>query len=118
MSDLPVRVRFARRMAAGDASLRLYAILDVESCQLRSFDPLDVVRSWRDAGVCLLQLRDKRGSDDDVLRLAEQIATTFRTDDTFLLLNDRPQLVKRAGWDGVHIGQGDGGVQAAREQGG
>lgn len=105
-------------MAAGDASLRLYAILDVESCQRRSLDRLDVVRAWRDAGVCLLQLRDKRGSDNDVLRLAEQVAAVFRTGDSFLLLNDRPHLVRRAGWDGVHIGQGDGGVQAARAQAG
>ncbi|MGI4854955.1 MAG: thiamine phosphate synthase [Janthinobacterium lividum] len=105
-------------MAAGDASLRLYAILDSESCERRSLDLMDVVRAWRDAGVCLLQLRDKHGSDDDVLRLAEQVATIFRTGDTFLLLNDRPYLVKRTGWDGVHIGQGDGGVPAAREQAG
>lgn len=105
-------------MAAGDASLRLYTILDMESCLHRGLDPLNVVRAWRDAGVCLLQLRDKRGSDDAVLRLAEQVAAIFRTDDTILLLNDRSHLVARAGWDGVHIGQGDGGVQAAREQAG
>lgn len=105
-------------MAAGDASLRLYAILDVESCVRRDLDLLDVVRAWRDAGICLLQLRDKQGSDDDVLRSAEVVANLFRTDNTFLLLNDRPHLVKRAGWDGVHIGQGDGDVQAAREHAG
>lgn len=115
MSELPARVRFARRMAAGDPALRLYAILDIESCVRRSLDPVTVAGAWRDAGICLLQLRDKQGSDDDVLRMADGVANVFRAPDSFLLLNDHAHLVQRTGWDGVHIGQGDGSVSAARE---
>lgn len=115
MSDAPTRVGFARRMASGDPSLRLYAILDAESCTRRGLDLVTVAHAWREAGVSLLQLRDKLGSDDDVLRSAERIAEAFRTPGSILLLNDRAHLVRRAGWDGVHIGQGDGGVFSARE---
>ena len=115
MSDLPLRVGFARRMAAGDPSLRLYAILDVESCTVRGLDLVAVATAWHEAGISLLQLRDKRGSDDDVLRSAERVANVFRTPGSILLLNDRAHLVRRAGWDGVHIGQGDGGIVRARD---
>lgn len=115
MSDLPARVRFARRMAAGDPALRLYAILDVESCTRRGLDLVTVAMVWRDAGIRLLQLRDKQGSDDDVLQVAGRVAAAFRTPESVLLLNDRAHLVQLAGWDGVHIGQEDGGVTRARE---
>ncbi len=115
MSDLPARVGFARRMAAGDPSLRLYAILDAESCARRGLNLVTVATAWRAAGVSLLQLRDKQGSDDDVLRSADRISEAFRTPGSILLLNDRAHLVQRAGWDGVHIGQGDGGALYARE---
>lgn len=102
-------------MAAGDPSLRLYAILDAESCARRGLDPGAVATAWREAGVSLLQLRDKQGSDDDVLHSAHRIAEAFRTPGSILLLNDRAHLVQRAGWDGVHIGQSDGGTFQARE---
>ena len=114
--DLSVRERFARRIACGDASLRLYAILDAESCARRGLQLVKVARAWRDAGVCLLQYRDKTGSDEDVLRGAEAIAKVFRKDESILLLNDRVHLLERSGWDGVHVGQGDVPVAAAREQ--
>ena len=110
------REQFARRIASGDASLRLYAILDAESCARRGLSPTDVGRAWRDAGVCLLQYRDKTGSDDDILRAADSIAAVFRAGQSILLLNDRVHLLQRSGWDGVHVGQGDMPVSLAREQ--
>ena len=115
-SEVSVRQSFARRIASGDASLRLYAILDAESCARHGVAPLEVTRAWRDAGVCLLQYRDKTGSDDEVLRAAETIANVFRTDRSILLLNDRVHLLRPSGWDGVHVGQGDMPVALAREQ--
>ena len=116
MSSVSVREQFARRIASGDASLRLYAILDAESCARRGLAPVDVARAWREAGVSLLQYRDKTGSDDDVLRTADEVAAVFRTAGSILLLNDRVPLLERSGWDGVHVGQGDMPVSAAREQ--
>jgi thiamine-phosphate pyrophosphorylase len=115
-SRLSIREQFARRIVSGDASLRLYAILDAESCARRGLQLVDVASAWRDRGVCLLQYRDKTGSDDDVLRATEAIANAFRSEYAILLLNDRVHLLERSGWDGVHVGQGDMPVSVAREQ--
>ena len=116
MSSSSVRERFARRIALKDASLRLYAILDAESCARRGLSLTEVARAWRDAGVCLLQYRDKAGSDDDVLRATDAVANIFRTEQSILLLNDRVHLLQRSAWDGVHVGQEDMPVSTAREQ--
>lgn len=118
-SDPEHRVQFARRIAAGDASLRLYAILDAESCARRQLDPLAVARGWRQNGVRLMQYRDKQGSDADVVSVARQLGSIFQHDpDALLLLNDRAHLVAHLvaqfGWHGVHLGQGDLPVAQAR----
>ena len=115
MSDLSARVSFARRMTAADPALRLYAILDAETCRNRGLSKVEVARSWAEAGVCLVQYRDKSGSDDEVLRSTEEISNIFDRRTSFLILNDRVQLLKRCGWDGVHVGQGDMPSKAARD---
>lgn len=108
------RVRFARRMAAGDASLRLYAILDGESCLRRWLDLFEVASAWRDAGVRLVQYRDKLATKKQVLERALRLRGMFPQGEAFLILNDYPELVAESGFDGVHVGQGDAGVAEAR----
>jgi thiamine-phosphate pyrophosphorylase len=58
-------------------------------------------------GVDLVQLRMKDGDDDEVVAVARRYATVCAVHDVPLILNDRPDLVGRAGADGVHIGQDD-----------
>ena len=101
-------------MAAGE--LRLYAILDAETCTKRGVAPVDAALAWRCEGIRLLQYRDKAGTDNEVLRTAEAIKDAFRTERSFLLLNDRVHLLKRAGWDGVHLGQDDTSPEQARQE--
>lgn len=108
------RVRFARRMAAGDASLRLYAILDGESCARRGLDLFTVASAWRDAGVGLVQYRDKLATKEQVLERALRLREMFPPGDVFLVLNDYPGMVAESGFDGVHVGQRDAGVAEAR----
>ncbi len=109
-----VRERFRRRIADGGASLRLYAILDAESCARRGLAVVDVAMAWRDAGVALLQYRDKLGSDAEVLQAAAAIGNVFRGSDAVLILNDRVHLLAETGWHGVHVGQTDAGIAEAR----
>ena len=101
-------------MAAGDAALRLYAILDAESCQRRGIPLLDVARAWRDAGVRLVQYRDKVARGDVLFSNAEALRTILPSGQVLLLLNDRPEMVIDTGFDGAHIGQGDTSVHVAR----
>ena len=100
-------VEFARRIAHRDPSLRLYAILDAETCARRNLSLEVVAVSWRDAGIRLVQYRDKQGTDADVLRNAALIRAIFDGTDALLILNDRVQLFAETGFHGVHVGQTD-----------
>ena len=101
-------------MAQCDPALRLYAILDESSCARRRLDPLEVAAAWRDAGVGLLQYRNKTAPLTGVVQRALEIRKIFRGQDCFLLLNDYPALVHESGFDGVHCGQDDGDIEEIR----
>ncbi|AFL88044.1 thiamine-phosphate pyrophosphorylase [Terriglobus roseus DSM 18391] len=106
---------FQRRIASGDASLRLYAILDAESCARRGLSLLAVAEAWRNAGIRLVQYRDKQGTDDAVLANALAIRGIFEGSGAILILNDRVPLFAASGFQGVHVGQTDAGVTTTRE---
>ncbi len=101
-----------------------------ESCRLYLISPPAVadirrhVESLKAAigggDVACLQLRLKSpdgvaASDDEILRAADAIAPILRASDVHFLINDRPDLAKRAGADGVHVGQKDTGYAEARK---
>jgi thiamine-phosphate pyrophosphorylase len=65
-------------------------------------------------GVDVVQLRAKGAPDDEVLRAAETFAARSAEADALFVLNDRPDLTVEAGADGVHVGQADAPVDAAR----
>jgi len=74
-----------------------------------------VLASALDAGDCAcLLLRTGDVSDDAVLRAAEILRPIAQSRDVAILLNDRPDLARRADCDGVHIDRGDGRIKAAR----
>ena len=86
---------------------RLYAIVDRGTLDARGMSVGEFARELRDAGVRLLQYRDKGGSSQQVLRAAEEISQVFAgVDDAVLVMNDRVDLALLAGW-GVHVGHGD-----------
>ena len=64
--------------------------------------------------VASLQLRLKETSDDDVLRAGEALLPIANAAGVAFILNDRPDLAKRLGADGVHIGQEDTPYDEAR----
>ena len=86
---------------------RLYAIADNATLGARGASVEDFARQLRDAGVMLLQYRDKLGGPLEVLRAAAEISTVFSSTRATLILNDRADLALLAGWSGVHVGQGD-----------
>jgi thiamine-phosphate diphosphorylase len=66
-------------------------------------------------GVPAMQLREKSLPDDELLRLARDIADIARSTDTLFIVNDRPDIAAAAGADGVHLGQSDASITAARD---
>jgi thiamine-phosphate pyrophosphorylase len=66
-------------------------------------------------GVDMVQLRMKQADDDEILHAARRFARLCRRHKALFILNDRPDLVWKAGADGVHLGQDDTPVARARE---
>jgi len=61
-----------------------------------------------DAGdVAALQIRLKEADDDTIRRAVDVLRPLAQERDVAVLLNDRPDLARETGCDGVHIGQDD-----------
>jgi thiamine-phosphate pyrophosphorylase len=85
---------------------QLYAIVDKATLDPRGVKVAAFVQELREAGVTLLQYRDKCGGPQEVLSAASEIAAVFASVNATLILNDRADLAALLGW-GVHVGQGD-----------
>ena len=94
----------------------LYPILDIDLLTARSLDVASIAAAWQAAGVALVQYRNKQGSAREMLRDAARIREIFPTNGgARLIFNDRPDLALLAGFDGVHVGQGDVSAEDARK---
>jgi len=98
MNDLERRMRLARS--------RLYFVTDPVSEEL--------LEAALRGGVDIVQLRAKDLSEDDLVAAADPFRRACERHGALFILNDRPDLVERCGADGVHVGQGDTGVDEAR----
>jgi len=87
-------------------SARLYLVCDARP---RAF--LDAALR---GGVDLIQLRDKRLDDAGLVAAARDFRAAADAAGALFVLNDRPDLVAACGADGVHVGQDDTTVAAAR----
>ena len=94
---------------------RLYAIVDAETLTTRGLELSWFVSRLREAGVTLLQYRDKRGTEAEILRNAKIIEEAFRGVQHMLVMNDSPVLAMLSDWNAVHVGQGDAAIREARK---
>ena len=93
---------------------RLYAIVDAGVAARAGWPPVDLARAYLAGGARLLQLRaagvdpaTQLGWCREIVRLAAPVGTR-------VIVNDRCDLALMAGADGVHLGQDDLPVEAAR----
>jgi thiamine-phosphate pyrophosphorylase len=93
---------------------RLYAIADSGALAKFCLGLREYAEGLAAAGVSLVQYRDKDAGPQTVLRNAAEIAEAFAGREATLILNDRADLAALAGWDGVHVGQGDLSPEDAR----
>jgi thiamine-phosphate pyrophosphorylase len=86
---------------------RLYLVCDIR--------PDALITAALRGGVDVLQLRDKRADDATLVAAGRRYAALCAAHGAIFILNDRPDLALDAHAAGVHVGQDDASVQAARE---
>jgi thiamine-phosphate pyrophosphorylase len=89
-----------------------YPIIDAGICRARGVAPRELAAACLRGGARLLQLRFKEGPGRELLALAEDLVALARSFDASVIINDRADIAKMAGADGVHVGQDD--LPAAR----
>lgn len=92
----------------------LYAINDRATLDARGVTVAEFAQTLAEAGVRLMQYRDKQNAPAEVLAAAAAITAAFAGRDALLVMNDRADLAALAGWNAVHVGQGDLAVDDVR----
>jgi thiamine-phosphate pyrophosphorylase len=89
----------------------LYVILDAA---LLPSDPIELTKKLLDAGARLFQYRNKTSSSRELLHASQALCITARQHGGTFLVNDRADISRLSGASGVHLGQDDLSVAAAR----
>jgi thiamine-phosphate pyrophosphorylase len=100
----------ARRTRLAEA--RLYFVCDA------GFSPIELeglVAQALAGGADVVQLRDKHAPDRALRAAASLFRDAAAERGALFILNDRPELAAEVGADGVHVGQDDTAVAAARD---
>lgn len=94
------------------SSWRLYVILD--RAIIGSRDPVAVASAAIRGGADVLQLRDKISSTKQLLKAGKELLALSRPAGIPLIINDRVDVARAIGADGVHLGQDDLPLKEAR----
>jgi thiamine-phosphate pyrophosphorylase len=93
------------------ADARLYVLLTASQCAAA----LDwTIAEAAAGGAGVFQLREKNLADRELLARARDVRRWTRQAGTLLIINDRPDIARLCEADGVHLGQEDLPVAAAR----
>lgn len=93
------------------AGMRLYVLITQSLC---TEDWFETARKALAGGADCLQLREKSLPDRELLERARRLAQLCRDMQKVLIVNDRPDIALAAGAHGVHLGQEDLPLPAAR----
>jgi thiamine-phosphate pyrophosphorylase len=74
-----------------------------------------LLRAALSGGVDIVQLREKELDRAEIERSASTFRRVCDTYSALFIVNDDPELARACDADGVHVGQDDGSVEAARE---
>jgi thiamine-phosphate pyrophosphorylase len=88
----------------------LYAIVDSSAAR----PPLELCASFLEGGAGVVQLRLKNAQGSELFRMAVEAVRLCRARGALLIVNDRLDVALAAGADGVHLGQHDLPLAAAR----
>ncbi len=90
----------------------LYVIVDPEATN--GWPVLEVAGLALDGGANVIQLRDKAHETADVLSIASELKAVCEDSDALFILNDDPTVALVSEAHGLHVGQSDISVTAAR----
>jgi thiamine-phosphate pyrophosphorylase len=76
--------------------------------------PVDLARAFLDGGARFLQIRAKRLASGPLLELCDEVVRLGGSYGAAVIVNDRVDLARLSGAAGVHVGQDDLPVAAAR----
>ena len=90
----------AAELRARLAAARLYLVIDATAAAA-------VVPPALEAGVDIVQLREKHAPDDEIVRAGGELLALCEQHGALFFVNDRPDLAGACGAHGVHLGQDD-----------
>ena len=91
---------------------KLYAITDT---QLSNCTHVEIVERMLAGGARIIQLRDKELGSKEFFDATRECLKLTQAAKALLIINDRIEIARAAGADGVHLGQTDLSVAEARE---
>jgi thiamine-phosphate pyrophosphorylase len=104
------------RLSTSDSRLPiLNAIVDAEAAERGGWTSIDLARAFLAGGARFLQLRAKHLTGAAFLDTAKAIVELARAFDAMVIVNDRADIARLSGADGVHIGQEDLSPRAVRQ---
>jgi thiamine-phosphate pyrophosphorylase len=92
----------------------LCAIVDVDAAAAAGWRPVDLAAAFLAGGARFLQIRAKQLPSGPLLDLCDRIVALAGSASALVIVNDRVDLARLAGADGVHVGQEDLPSSAAR----
>ena len=85
----------------------LYVILDAEVAHRAGWSLVDLASACLSGGARLFQIRAKRESSARLLEIARSISDLAHRESAIVIVNDRGDVARLSGADGVHVGQDD-----------
>jgi thiamine-phosphate pyrophosphorylase len=94
------------------AALRLYVLVTGSLCRRPILETVEAVLA---GGADAVQLREKELPAREFLRLGREVVARCRQAGAFSIINDRADVARAVGADGVHVGQDDLDVRSCRQ---
>ena len=91
----------------------IYLVTDRDA--LKGKEITSVVSKSLDAGADIVQFRDKTATDEEFLEAAKKIRSLAKDKGALFIINDRVDMALALDSDGIHLGQDDMPVEAARK---
>lgn len=94
-------------------NIDIYPVISSEFCAGRN--PVDVLKAIADGGAKIVQMREKNADDRRLFTLGEEFRKITSQYDMLLIIDDRIDIAAAVDADGVHLGQDDLPLAAARK---